>query len=582
MALVGIDLGTTNSLIAVWKDGKVELIPNALGSFLTPSVVGVDDVGQLLVGETARHRRVTHPDSTVAEFKRKMGTDETYLLGHRRYLPEELSAILLRRLLADAENYLGEKVTEAVISVPAYFDNNQREATRQAARMAGVELKRLVNEPSAAVLYKQWKRGNSQVEGTHMVVDFGGGTLDVSVVDCFENIIEIISVAGNNQLGGKDFDAKIAEDFCEKNGLQYDKLKKSAKENLLWTAEYVKKALTEKDSVSMHAVMDDQSYETEYHRDELIQITASLLVQIKEVIEEALNGAHLDKEDITDVILVGGSCKMPMVQKYISSIFNREITVDEEGDYLVGYGAGALTGIIRRESQISDIIMTDVCPFSLGTSGYRSEGAVGDYMQVIIPKNSILPISKTLVWSSNVQNYKKMHFRLFQGEEQYVGGNLYLGELEIDVVPDMNGVARVETTFFYDINGVLEVHAKDLRSGIVTKKVFLSKSRGLSAAELEQRSMTVLQESRYEKNKEENKRVLAWAKRLYTQATPGLKVLLMHVITDFQQVLESNDLIKVRKKREVLLNRLPQLEQMICKDYFGEEDVFEQLKKEMK
>jgi len=581
MALVGIDLGTTNSLIAVWKDGKVELIRNALGSFLTPSVVGVDEVGQILVGETARHRRVTHPDSTAAEFKRKMGTDETYLLGQRRYLPEELSAILLRRLLADAENYLGEKVTEAVISVPAYFDNNQREATRQAARMAGVEMKRLVNEPSAAVLYKQWKRGNSQVEGTHMVVDFGGGTLDVSVVDCFENIIEIISVAGNNQLGGKDFDAKIAEDFCKKNGLQFDKLKKSAKENLLWTAEYVKKTLTEKDSVTMHVVMDEQSYETEYHREELIQITASLLVQIKEVIEAALNGAHLDKEDITDVILVGGSCKMPMVQKYISSIFNREITVDEEGDYLVGYGAGALTGIIRRESQISDIIMTDVCPFSLGISGYRSEGAVGDYMEVIIPKNSILPISKTKNYFSRIEGYKKMNFLLFQGEEEYAGGNLYLGKLEVDVVADMNGVAHVEATFFYDINGVLEVHAKDLVSGIVTKKVFLSKSRGLSASELEQRSMAVLQESRYEKNKEENKRVLAWAKRLYTQATPGLKVLLMHVITDFQQVLDSNDLIKVRKKREVLLSKLPQLEQMICKDYFGEEDVFEQLKNDM-
>ena len=198
MALVGIDLGTTNSLVSIWRDGKAEIINNSLGQSMTPSVVGVDDDGSILVGEIAKQRRVSHPDMTVAEFKRDMGTDRKYLLGKKKYLPEELSALLLSKLADDAGNALGETVSEAVISVPAYFDDNQREATKRAARMAGIEVRRLVNEPSAAILYHQWKNGNNGREGIYVVIDFGGGTLDVSVVDCFENIIEIIAVSGNN------------------------------------------------------------------------------------------------------------------------------------------------------------------------------------------------------------------------------------------------------------------------------------------------------------------------------------------------------------------------------------------------
>ena len=245
MALVGIDLGTTNSLIAIWRDHKVELLKNSLGHNMTPSVVGVDDDGTLLVGEIAKERRISHPDYTAAEFKRNMGTDYKYTLGDKTYLPEELSAILLKKLIADAQTKVAEPITEAVISVPAYFDNNQREATKRAAQIAGIEVKRLVNEPSSAVLYKQWQMGENARDGIHLVVDFGGGTLDISVVDCFENIIEIMAVSGNNQLGGKDFDLCIAKDFCTKNGLNFENLSKSTRENILWTAENVKKALTE-------------------------------------------------------------------------------------------------------------------------------------------------------------------------------------------------------------------------------------------------------------------------------------------------------------------------------------------------
>ena len=288
MAFVGIDLGTTNSLISIWKDGTAKLIPNALGHVMTPSVVGVDDNGQLLVGEIAKQRKISHPHLTASEFKRSMGTDTKYLLGQNEYLAEELSALVLKKLIADAENSLNEKITEAVISVPAYFDDNQREATKRAARLAGLSVKRLINEPSAAVLYKHHSQNGTETSGIYLVIDFGGGTLDISVVECFENIIEILAVAGNNRLGGKDFDKLIAEDFCGKNGLEFSQMPSSVQANLLWTAENVKKTLSQNDTVTMRIQMENQTYETTYTNNDLLKLSEPLLLQMKQLLNNAL------------------------------------------------------------------------------------------------------------------------------------------------------------------------------------------------------------------------------------------------------------------------------------------------------
>lgn len=367
MELIGIDLGTINSLVSVWKNGRVEIIKNSLGHIMTPSVVSLEESGGILVGEIAKQRRVSHPDYTAFEFKRSMGTKKEYILAHRRYYSEDLSAFLLKKMIEDTQDVLGTEITQAVISVPAYFDDNQREATKRAAKIAGIEVKRLVNEPSAAIIYHQWKSQNTGREGIYLVIDFGGGTLDVSVVDCFENIIEIIAISGDNKLGGKDFDRYIAEDFCKRFDLNFSRLGKLTKENLLWVAENVKRTLSHEDRVIMRATIENKEYEAEYTTEELLKVTAGLLLKMQTVINEALKGACINPEQLEDIVLVGGTCKMPLIQKYLSALFHRDVVADAECEQLVALGVGVLTGIIGRDEHVSDIVMTDVCPFSLGT-----------------------------------------------------------------------------------------------------------------------------------------------------------------------------------------------------------------------
>lgn len=351
MALIGIDLGTTNSLVSVWKNGTVEIIKNNLGHMMTPSVVSLEEGGNILVGEIAKQRRISHPNHTAFEFKRSMGTRKEYVLAHRRYFAEDLTSFLLKKMIEDAQNALGTEITQAVISVPTYFDDNQREATKRAARIAGIEVKRLVNEPSAAIIYHQWKSQNTGREGHYLVIDFGGGTLDVSVVDCFDNIIGIIAIAGDNKLGGKDFDRHLAEDFCRRFDLIFSKLDKWTKQNLLWIAENVKRKLSHEECVMMRATIKDKEYEAEYTTDELLKVIARLLLRMQSVINDALKGACIEPEQIVDIVLVGGICKMPLVQKYLSALFHRDIVADEECEQLVALGVGVLAGTINGDVQ---------------------------------------------------------------------------------------------------------------------------------------------------------------------------------------------------------------------------------------
>ncbi len=575
MAFVGIDLGTTNSLITIWKDGKVELLKNNLGHNMTPSVVGVDDEGNLLVGEVAKQRRISHPALTAAEFKRNMGTDTKYTLGQNQYLAEDLSALVLKKLITDAENVLQEPITDAVISVPAYFDDNQREATKRAAKLAGIHVKRLINEPSAAVLYQHHGKNKTLPSGIYLVIDFGGGTLDISVVECFENIIEILAVAGNNQLGGKDFDKLIAEDFCNKNSLDFDHLSSSTQANILWTAENVKKALSENQSVTMRIVMNDQTYETTYTGNDLLRISEPLLLQLKQLLNDAFRDANITTLDIVDIILVGGTCKMPVVQKYLSALFKRDLTADTEGDYFVAYGAGMLTGIIERKSEISDIVMTDVCPFSLGIEStmFKDNTSKGNYMSVIIPKNSILPTSKTEYYHGLKPFQKKINISIYQGENLLPDDNLFLGEFDIDVTPNQNGDTSIAVTFCYDIDGILEVTAKDQFGEHTAQTVIVNKHSNLSEEEIEEKRKLLKTDQRLEVINEENQNLLAWAQRLYAQADTITKNLLSIKILDFEKVLKTNDIIEIRRMKQVLLADLLKLEMIVNRDYFDNDDI---------
>lgn len=577
MELIGIDLGTTNSLVSVWKNGRVEIIKNSLGHIMTPSVVSLEESGGILVGEIAKQRRVSHPDYTAFEFKRSMGTKKEYILAHRRYYSEDLSAFLLKKMIEDTQDVLGTEITQAVISVPAYFDDNQREATKRAAKIAGIEVKRLVNEPSAAIIYHQWKSQNTGREGIYLVIDFGGGTLDVSVVDCFENIIEIIAISGDNKLGGKDFDRYIAEDFCKRFDLNFSRLGKLTKENLLWVAENVKRTLSHEDRVIMRATIENKEYEAEYTTEELLKVTAGLLLKMQTVINEALKGACINPEQLEDIVLVGGTCKMPLIQKYLSALFHRDVVADAECEQLVALGVGVLTGIIGRDEHVSDIVMTDVCPFSLGTGTYHSKVASELSMSVIIPKNSILPISKSNIYYGLEKFQKKIKFEIFQGEELRAEDNLSLGCLFVDVVPNASGDTAAKVTFCYDINGVLQVYAQDLNGNNRAEMVVVSKNFQLSDQEIEQRKIDIEKEQRFEKNKEENRHILAWGHRLYAQANPEYKEYIAGIINDFAYYVEQNDVAMVQRKKKGVMEQLLALEKIVNRDYFENEDVITEL-----
>lgn len=354
MAIIGIDLGTTNSLVSVFRNGRVEIIQGVTGEKMIPSAVGIGADGALLIGQAAKERNVLHPDSCAVEFKRRMGKNDKIALGEAFYTPEELSAFILKKCKEEAEYYLGEAVTEAIISVPAYFDNDKREATKLAAGLAGLKCQRILNEPSAAALSYRIESGNED-EQYIMVVDFGGGTLDVSLVDCFENIVEIEAVSGNNMLGGKNFDEQIAEAFIEENGLCRDEITDAEYALIKRVAEDSKILLEQQETVIMRCKLNEKLYSMELTEQKMITLCRNLLLQLKEVMVKVVKDAGCPISSITDVVLVGGTCRLKMVQTYISELFHREITCREDNQLLVAKGIGYYAGIKAAAGHIEPL-----------------------------------------------------------------------------------------------------------------------------------------------------------------------------------------------------------------------------------
>lgn len=394
--IIGIDLGTTNSLVAYWENGESKLIPNALGEYLTPSVVSIDEDGTVYVGKVAKERLVTAPDQTASVFKRGMGTDRTYKIGGKWYRAEELSAIVLKTLKEDAERYFGEPVEEAIVSVPAYFSDIARKATRRAGQLAGLKVDRIINEPSAAALACQCVKKH-QDEARMLVFDFGGGTLDVSLVECVDNIIEIVAVSGNNHLGGSDFDRVIAEHFCKENGLVFGALTKSQQGIVLKCAEKAKRLLSVAEETTMHVAFEDQEWKLELSRKVLIQISAAIFKKIAAPVKRVLLDGEVTASELSQIVLVGGSCKMPIVQQYLRFMMKGVDVVTADPDHMIALGVGVYAGIKERNEEIQDVILTDICPFSLGVNVINKSDLKKEYMSVLIPRNSALPASREKV-----------------------------------------------------------------------------------------------------------------------------------------------------------------------------------------
>ncbi len=480
MAIIGIDLGTTNSLACIWRNGSPVLIKNSLGSTITPSVVGVDDSNDIVVGDIAKERLITDPDKTASEFKRTLGTKRTYNVGANIFSSEQLSSLVLKKIKEDAETFLGEEVTEAIISVPAYFDDCRRSATKQAAEMSGLKVERLINEPSAAALAYMQKHGFE--DGTYMVIDFGGGTLDVSMIDSFDSIMEILAVAGNNQLGGKDFNEAVYHRFLDENLLDENLLTAEQKASIYKTAETCKIALSSVPMSIMSVNINDKNYTLTLDNNSLIKIAHEVFEKIGEPVRRVLRDSHMNVSEVKDIILVGGSCKMPTVAAYVERLTGRKPCTDIDPDTAICVGAGIFAGMKNRNVDFKDVILTDICPFSLGTDvlDMRTREQIMDF---IIQRNSMLPSSKTHEYFAASDNQTELRIVIYQGESIVPSNNIKLGELRLNCPPTPihEFIASVRLT--YDINGILvvDVTTSDKKTH---SKVILSESNTMSEEEL--------------------------------------------------------------------------------------------------
>lgn len=556
MAIIGIDLGTTNSLASVWRNGRCELIPNSFGEFLTPSVVGFDDEGNVIIGKIAKQRLVSHPDLTAASFKCFMGTKQEISLGKKAFTPPELSSFILRQLKEDAELYLGEPVEEAVISVPAYFDDNGRSATKLAGELAGLKVERIINEPSAAAL--AYKQGTDN-EDMFLIFDFGGGTLDISIVDIFDSVIEIIAVAGDNHLGGDDFNRAIAEYFCKENHLNYSALPSEVKAIVLKQAELCKIALSTQPEAAMVLNYNDHVYTLALDNQKLLTVTADLFERIEKPIVKALHDASVSANEISEVILIGGSSHMLLVQKYLENLFDTQINVTISPDTAVALGVGIASGIKARNEKIKDMVLTDICPFSLGISTTNKDDFSAPFFTPIIERNTTLPASIVKRFYTSHDDQRTISIGIAQGEKMYFKQNLFLDEIELSVTPAPEGERSVDVRFSYDINGILQVDVTNNETGKIISKTIVNNNR-LSQSEVKSKLEQLEKLKIHPRDLDKNKLLIARAESLYEESIGDLREIIRFQLERFNNALSNQDSRKIRKTTESFSRFLDSIE----------------------
>lgn len=551
MTILGVDLGTTNSLAVVYKEGKPIRIPNAYGEFVTASAVSILD-GKIVVGKLAKERLITHPECSASLFKRNMGSDVTYTFDKKEYDSATLSSFVVKQLIEDAQNYLHEEISEVVISVPAYFNARQRQDTKRIGELLGIKVERLINEPSAAAIACHM---DDEYE-TFVVFDFGGGTLDVSVVDCFENVISINAISGNNHLGGTDFDRAMAEYFCLKNGLDYNTLDSSFQQSILRTCEQAKIKLSTQNVVEVSLVHLNKNYNCIFDENVLFNITHSLLESCKNVIGKAVKNSGFSASELDSLILVGGSSKMPVLQHYLSDALNIPVLKEEHMDSLVVLGLGKYIGIKQRDENIKDVVVTDICPFSLSTSTYNEQNPDLELSTVLIPKNSVLPTSKKMTLRTVHKGQTKVNISVFQGQAMYAKENLFLGQAFIHVPRNMHDYESFDLIYSYDINSMLYVEA------IVhsTKEHYIfrvSKGDVLEKVDASVRLDSIKEVSLGLYQNNEVDALLARIERIYQEVDEETQDYLMKLHTEFTKDMES--LINNIQKRKRLINQVSRI-----------------------
>lgn len=562
--IVGIDLGTTNSLVAYYTEEEgPKIIPNRLGKPMTPSAVSLDEEGQIYVGESALERMYLYPGSGASVFKRSMGSNKKFSLGSKSFTAEELSSFVLRALKEDAEAYLGEPVTEAVISVPAYFNDARRRATKRAGELAGLKVERIISEPTAAAIaYGLWQRKG---RARFLVFDLGGGTFDVSILELYDTILEVHAVAGDNFLGGEDFTAVLEKMFYDAHP-QINRFTLSEKtgRHIHKQAELCKIGFGEGRISTMKCNVDGEEFAFAVELADYEEACGELLERIRQPVKRSLKDAHIRLSDIDQVVLVGGATKSPIIRRFAGKLFRQIPDTNINPDETVALGAAIQAAMKERRDGIREVILTDVCPFTLGTEVVREYGdhrfEDGIFLP-IIERNTVIPASRTERLYTAHDNQTKIRVHILQGESRFAVNNLSLGELFIDVPSAKAGEEAVDVTYTYDINSILEVEVKSVSSGKKVRQVFKDQGLNMSEEEIEERLKTLAYLKIPPRDKEENRVLLLRGERIYEESLGLKREQTGQYLREFEHALESYDEEKIARTKQELIEFLEKMDE---------------------